>query len=50
MKKIILTANGLENKNIGKAFLNIIKKEPKNIKAVFVPTAKSSYVQLGQTV
>jgi len=42
MKRLILTANGLENKNIGKAFLNIVKKEPKNIKAVFVPTAANN--------
>jgi dipeptidase E len=39
MKNIILTANGLENKNIGKIFLNMVNKEPENIKAVFVPTA-----------
>ena len=39
MKKIILTANGLENKNIGKIFLNFANKNPENIKAVFVPTA-----------
>jgi dipeptidase E len=39
MKKIILTANGLENKNIGRMFLTLIDKKPENIKAVFVPTA-----------
>ena len=39
MKKIILTANGLENKNIGKIFLDSVNKKPENIKAVFVPTA-----------
>src|SRR5215471_17088195 len=39
MKKIILTANGLENKNIGKIFLNLVNKKPENIRAVFVPTA-----------
>jgi peptidase E len=42
MKKIILTANGLENKNIGKKYLDLINKEPKNIKAVFVPTAANN--------
>jgi peptidase E len=39
MKKMILTANGFENKNIGKIFLEFINKEPENIRAVFVPTA-----------
>jgi dipeptidase E len=39
MKKIILTANGLENKNIGKMFLALVNKKPEDIKAVFVPTA-----------
>ena len=39
MKKVILTANGLENKNIGKIFLDYVSKKPENIKAVFVPTA-----------
>jgi peptidase E len=39
MKKIILTANGFENENIGKTFLKLINKTPDQIKAVFVPTA-----------
>jgi len=39
MKKIILTANGLENKNIGKVFLGFVNKKLENIRAVFVPTA-----------
>ena len=39
MKKIILTANGFDNKNIGKIFLDFVNKKPENIKAVFVPTA-----------
>ena len=34
MKKIILTANGFENKNIGKMFLDLVNKKPENIKAV----------------
>lgn len=42
MRRIILTANGLENKNIGKMFLQLIDKEPVNIKAVFVPTAANN--------
>ena len=39
MKKMILTANGLTNKNIGKIFLDFVNKDPKDIKAIFVPTA-----------
>ena len=39
MENIILTANGFENKNIGKIFLEMLKKEPSQIKVVFVPTA-----------
>ena len=39
MKKIILTANGFENKNIGNKFLNFVNKESSQIKVVFVPTA-----------
>ena len=39
MQKIILTANGFENKNIGKTFLKMVNKEPSMIKVVFVPTA-----------
>ena len=42
MKKIILTANGLENENIGKIFLDLVNKKPENIKAVFVPTAANN--------
>ena len=39
MQKIILTANGFENRNIGKIFLKMVNKEPSMIKVVFVPTA-----------
>jgi peptidase E len=39
LKKIILTANGLENKNIGKVFLDFVDKEVNKIKVVFIPTA-----------
>jgi peptidase E len=39
MQKIVLTANGFENKNIGKTFLKMVNKESSQIKAVFVPTA-----------
>jgi len=39
MENIILTANGFENKNISKMFLEMVKKEPSQIKVVFVPTA-----------
>ena len=39
MKKMILTANGFENKNIGNKFLDFVNKESSQIKVVFVPTA-----------
>ncbi|MCL2092801.1 MAG: Type 1 glutamine amidotransferase-like domain-containing protein [Treponema sp.] len=42
MKKIILTANGLENQNIGNLFLDLANKKPEDIKAVFVPTAANN--------
>ena len=42
MKKIILTANGFENKKIGELFMKLINKEPSEIKAVFVPTAANN--------
>jgi dipeptidase E len=42
MKNIILTANGFENKNIGKTFINIVDKNPSEIKAIFVPTAANN--------
>ncbi len=42
MKKIILTANGFDNKNIGKKFIEFVNKEPAEIKVVFVPTAAIS--------
>jgi peptidase E len=42
MQKIILTANGLENNNIGKKFIQLVNKEPSEIKAVFVPTAANN--------
>jgi len=42
MKKIILTANGFENNNIGKMFLKLVNKEPSQIKVIFVPTATNN--------
>jgi len=42
MKRIILTANGFDNKNIGKLFLNFANKKAEDIKAVFVPTAANN--------
>ena len=42
MKKIILTANGFDNKNIGKTFLTFADKRAENIKVVFVPTAANN--------
>jgi dipeptidase E len=42
MRNIILTANGFENKNIGKTFLRIVDKNPSEIKVIFVPTAANN--------
>lgn len=39
MKKIILTSAGFENKNIEIKFLEMIKKDVKDIKALFITTA-----------
>ncbi|MDR2600033.1 MAG: Type 1 glutamine amidotransferase-like domain-containing protein [Oscillospiraceae bacterium] len=39
MKNILLTANGFENRNIGKKFMEILDKKPSQIKVIFVPTA-----------
>ena len=39
MENIILTANGFENKNVGRIFLEMVNKESSQIKVVFVPTA-----------
>jgi len=39
MKKILLTSAGFENINIQNKFLELIKKDPKDIKALFIITA-----------
>lgn len=39
MKKILLTSAGFENINIQNKFLELVKKDPKNIKALFITTA-----------
>jgi len=37
--KLLLTSNGLSNDSIAKAFVELVGKEPKNIKVAFIPTA-----------
>ena len=39
MKKILLTSAGFENKNIQNKFMELVEKEPKKIKALFITTA-----------
>lgn len=39
MKKILLTSTGLENENIKAKFLELLDKEPQDVKALFVTTA-----------
>lgn len=39
MKKILLTSAGFENKNIEMKFLEMVKKDAKDIKALFITTA-----------
>lgn len=39
MKKILLTSAGFENINIQNKFLELIKKDPKDIKTLFIITA-----------
>lgn len=39
MKKILLTSAGFENINIQNKFLELINKDPKDIKALFITTA-----------
>lgn len=42
MKKILLTSSGFTNQNIGKRFLELVGKSPKDIKVLFVPTASKT--------
>ena len=39
MKKCLLTSAGLENLAVKEAFLELVGKEPSQIKALWVPTA-----------
>lgn len=39
MRKILLTSAGFENNNIEKIFLELVGKNPEEIKALFIPTA-----------
>ncbi len=38
-RKILLTSAGFESKTISDTFLNLVGKEPKEIQALFIPTA-----------
>ena len=42
MRKILLTSAGFENRNIEKIFLELVDKEPQDIRALFVPTAANN--------
>jgi len=42
MRKILLTSAGFDNEAIGKSFLSLVGKAPKDIKALFIPTAAIS--------
>jgi peptidase E len=42
-RKILLTSAGFEAKTISDAFLDFVGKEPKDIKALFIPTAAIFY-------
>ena len=39
MRKILLTSAGFENKAIEKIFLELVRRKPEEIKALFIPTA-----------
>lgn len=39
MKRIILTSAGFENKRIEQVFLDMLKKKPKEARALWIPTA-----------
>lgn len=39
MKKLLLTSDGLTSPALGKRFLELVGKDPKDIKVLFVPTA-----------
>lgn len=39
MKKLLLTSDGLVNPKIGQQFLELIGKDPKEIRVLFIPTA-----------
>lgn len=42
MKKLLLTSDGFANSKIGKRFLELIGKNPKDIKVIFIPTASET--------
>jgi len=41
VKKILLTSAGFETEGLLKAFHGLLTKEPKNVKALFIPTASN---------
>lgn len=43
MKKLLLTSDGLISPALGKSFLELVGKNPRYIKVLFVPTASEAY-------
>ncbi len=46
MKKLLLTSDGFVNPRIGKRFIELIGKDPKNIRVLFIPTAAQGEVEM----
>jgi peptidase E len=44
--KLLLTSNGLENKEIGYVFKNLFSKDIKLVKILFIPTASRTKDEL----
>src|ERR1043166_4450720 len=42
IKKLLLTSDGLTSPALGKRFLELVGKDPKDIKVLFVPTASEA--------
>ena len=45
-KKLLLTSDGFANPNIGKRFLELIGKESKDVKVLFIPTASQAETEM----
>lgn len=46
MKKLLLTSAGFENPKIAEYFLSLIKKQPQDIKILFIPTASRTLEEI----